>query len=113
MSRETSMTAPQRDLPQEPSGGAAAPAADGDLIMAQVDKAYWLLEGEVHLYAMLAGKKPYPTPVRCVQFASMAQLAAALPEEGGVGALWSINPAIADRLRRDNELIISNAPDHN
>ena len=83
-----------------PNGG------DGDrILLVQVREAYWLLEGEHHLNAMLSGLEPFPTPVRCVRFETEIELNLFLPEGQTLMSLWGINPAIITRLKENNELV--------
>ena len=78
---------------------------DDVIVIAQVNQSYWLLQGERHLSAMLSGLKPFPKPVRCVQFETLPELNVYLPEGLPLSDLWGINPLIIDRLRRENNLL--------
>ncbi|MBP1852489.1 hypothetical protein [Rhizobium halophytocola] len=76
------------------------------ILLARVDSSYWLLDGEPYLTAMLSAQAPYPKPVRCLEFATVAELNAVLPEGQTQGALWGVHPAIIDRLKRHDELVL-------
>lgn len=76
-----------------------------DILLAEVNGGFWLLEGEAHLDAMLANVPGYPTPVGCLRFESDFDLRLFLSARGlAPGALWGIHPAIVARLRRKDEL---------
>ena len=62
------------DQPDDGQGG-----GDG-IVLARIGDAFWLLEGEAHLDAMLTTTDGYPTPVRCIPLASMEALGALLPD---------------------------------
>jgi hypothetical protein len=81
------------------------------IVLAQVGKAYWLLDGETHLDAMLSNVTPYPTPVHCLRFSSMGQLADMLPEGQATDDLWGIHPGIIERLKSKDELIVLDLPE--
>ena len=86
------------DFPDEPN-------AD-KVIIARVGHAFWLLEGEQHFGAMLAGDGSYPKPVTCIAFQSQSHFIDALDAQGvSFHTLWGINPAIIRRLERDAELV--------
>ena len=80
------------------------------ILLGQVANAYWLLEGEEHLDALLSGKAPYPTPVRCLRFSSSIHIQALMPEGQQAGHLWGVHPAIIERLKRRDELMVFTAP---
>lgn len=86
--------------------GAESRNQDKSIVLAQVEKSYWLLEGEPHLYAMLAAQGAYPIPVWCVRFSSVIELNALLPEDRSLSSLWSVHPAVIERLRRNDEMIV-------
>lgn len=90
------------------------PEDDGDdrIILARAKGAFWLLEGERYLNAMLLGREPYPTPVHCIEFQSASDLNLFLLSEGlALTACWGVNPAIIDRLQRRDELVAVSPPD--
>lgn len=76
------------------------------ILLAQVGRAWWLLEGEAHLNALLSNLAPYPKPVRCLRFETELDLRMAMPEGLSPTALWSIHPGIVDRLIRNDELLM-------
>ena len=80
-------------------------APDRGILLAQVANAFWLVDGEPHLDALLAADEPYPTPVHCLQFDSMFDMATATPEGLDPSSLWSVHPAIIERLKRHDEII--------
>lgn len=86
---------------------------DNDLVIfAGTADAYWLLEGEHHLDAILSGTGPYPTPIQCVAFESQFHLSQFLEiHDVNLGSLWAINPAIIKRLNHDDELVKISPPD--
>ncbi|MEM1383688.1 MAG: hypothetical protein AAF713_16745 [Pseudomonadota bacterium] len=82
------------------------PEEPGDrIVLVSVQDAYWLLEGEQHLKAMLSGLSPFPVPVRCITFETAFDLNLFLPDDTPVSGLWGINPLIIERLRRDEVLL--------
>ena len=94
------------DAATTPDGG------DGDrIVLARVDEAYWMLEGERYLNAMLSGREAVPKPVRCLQFRTVFDLGLFLPVGQDLASLWGINPAIVDRLRRNDELVVVEMPE--
>ncbi len=84
---------------QDHSNRVAAPA----ILIAEVEGAYWMLEGDRHLGAMLTGQAPFPTPVCCLRFASSFEFATAL-EGISPTELWNIHPAVVARLERAGDL---------
>lgn len=85
---------------------------EGDrIVLAQVNEAYWMLEGEPYLNAMLSGLDPVPKPVRCLQFRTVFDLGLFLPVGQSLASLWGINPAIVDRLRRNDDLVVVEMPE--
>lgn len=88
--------------PQSPPPGNGS---DQIVIGAAANK-YWLMQGEAHLSAMLAGTDPYPTPVLCVTFQTVEDFEALLNTENvTLESLWNINDAVIARLRRDDEIV--------
>lgn len=84
---------------------------DERMVLAQINQAYWLIKGERHLSAMLSGSAPYPTPVLRIEFDSAGDLNRFLGGDLNPASLWGVNPAIVDRLRRDDELVAVSSPD--
>ena len=90
-----------------PDEGIVPNDGDGDrILLVAVKESYWLLEGEPHLNAMLSGLEPFPKPVRCLRFESEFDLNLFLPDGQSVMTLWGINPAIIQRLKEKNELMV-------
>ncbi|SHN13242.1 hypothetical protein [Roseibium suaedae] len=83
----------------------------GGMLLAQVGNAYWLLEGEEHLDALLNGRDPYPTPVKCLRFSTASHLQSMMPEGQNTGQLWGVHPAIVERVKRRGELMVFTAPE--
>lgn len=75
------------------------------IVLVCCDESYWLLEGDEHLSAMLAGEENYPKPVKMITYASSYDLQIGLPEGISIGKLWSIHPGIIGRLRREKDII--------
>ncbi|MFK7943558.1 MAG: hypothetical protein AB8B85_11685 [Paracoccaceae bacterium] len=94
------------DAEAEPGQG-----GEGRIVLAQVKSAYWLLEGEAYLSALLDKGAPYPTPVQCIDFGTEFDLMRMLPEGQGTGDLWAIHPDIVERLRRQDEIVTVTLPD--
>ncbi|MEL6196536.1 MAG: hypothetical protein AAFT19_01690 [Pseudomonadota bacterium] len=83
-----------------------SPDAEGDrILLAQVEQAFWLLEGEAYLNAMLSGQGPHPKPVQCLRFPSAAAMEDFLSDGPDATSLWRIHPAIVARLERHGELV--------
>ncbi|MEL6478804.1 MAG: hypothetical protein AAFR17_15850 [Pseudomonadota bacterium] len=94
-----------------PDEGIIPNDGEGDrIILVAVKESYWLLEGEPHLNAMLSDMAPFPKPVRCVQFDSEFDLNLFLPDGQNLMGLWGINPAIVERLKKKNELVVIDPP---
>ena len=90
----------------------AEPGPEDDrIILAQINRSFWMLEGERHLTALLANNAPYPAPVHCIGFASEFDLMRMLPEGQSMADLWSIHPDIVARLERNGELVTVSLPD--
>jgi hypothetical protein len=68
------------------------------------EQGFWLLEGADYLTPLLLGTGEHPRPVRLLLLEGAAALAAHLPPGRGPRDLWSINPAVVERLRRDGLL---------
>ncbi|MDO6590549.1 hypothetical protein DS901_18320 [Loktanella sp. D2R18] len=86
-------------------------ADDTGIILVQAEDAYWLLDGESHMSALLSGKAHYPTPVRMVAFDDLMALHAFLTTKNHqLASLWAVHPGIVDRLREDDELVTLTAP---
>lgn len=88
-------------MTQETSDGMATTER---LVLLRINEMYRLHEGYGYLDAMLLGQGGYPVPVICINFRDPFELNSFLercPGERFVG----INPAIADRLRHNDELI--------
>lgn len=85
---------PERDEPGE-----------NRILLVSTGEQYWLLLGEDHIQSMLAGRDEHPRPVLCIVFETIIELQTFLPEGVTVHALWAINPAIVDRMRRQGELV--------
>lgn len=80
--------------------------SDDHVILAQVADTHWVLQGENHLNALLTGQGAYPTPVRSVIFESAAALDVFLQtQDVQLGSLWSVHPAIINRLKSNDELV--------
>lgn len=75
---------------------------DDAILLVTVDERYWLAMGESYMQAMLTGEGPYPKPILCVAFRSMAHMTDHVPS--GVDGLWAIHPDIVGRLRRAGEI---------
>lgn len=94
-----------------PDEGIIPNGGDGDrIVLVAIKQSYWLLEGEPYLNAMLSDSEPFPKPVHCVQFDSEFDLNLFLPDGQSVMNLWGINPAIVERLKRKNELVVIDPP---
>ena len=94
------------DTETTPDGG------DGDrIVLVQVKEAYWMLEGEQYLNAMLLGRESIPKPVHCLRFQSVFDLSLFLPKDRSLASLWGINPAVVERLRRNDELVVVKTPE--
>ena len=78
---------------------------ESEILLVSTGDAYWLLEGEDYLSAMLSTEEYYPKPVRMINYESSYDLQLDLPEGIFTGNLWGINPLIIDRLRRENDII--------
>ena len=96
-----------RDTEDFPSG-----PSDEGVTIAQAGNGFWLLQGDHHLDALLAGKTTYPTPVNLIVFASGIAFDAFLFQHRvQLASLWGIHPAVIERLKRDNEMITLSPPD--
>lgn len=80
------------------------------IVLVCVNDAYWMLEGEPHIKAMLTDLEPFPKPVRCISFENQLDLALFLPKGTVLNDLWGINPLIVARLRDKNQLIEISPP---
>jgi hypothetical protein len=84
---------------------------DDTIVLANVGDAYWLLEGERHLTALLTQDAPYPTPVCTARFPDNVTLDAFLQgQDTQLSSLWSVHPNIINRLKHDEELTVLNPP---
>lgn len=79
---------------------------DRGILLAQLDNQYWLIDGDRHLDAMLSAEAPYPTPVHCLRFSSLAELATSTDDGLDTSTLWSVHPEVVKRLERDDELVV-------
>lgn len=94
-----------------PDAGLIPNEGGGDrIVLVEVNGSFWLLEGERFLNAMLSGLEPFPTPVQCVRFESEFDLNLFLPDGQTLMSLWGINPAIVNRLREKEELVLVQPP---
>lgn len=84
-------------------------ADEHGIVLAQVGPSYWMLSGTDHMDNLLSGEGAYPTPVRCLCFRSESDLEDMLAEDQATSDLWSIHPGIIGRLKRRNELVLTNA----
>lgn len=103
------MTESQSTSPTEISPTASDEAPE--IVLISAEEAFWLVDGEDHLDALLKGPEGYPTPVGCILFPSIAALEAELGVPIKEADMWSIHPAIIARLREDAHLLeITAAP---
>ncbi len=75
------------------------------ILLISTGDAYWILEGEDYLSAMLSDEEFYPKPVRMINYKSSFDLSLDLPDGISTGSLWGINPAIIERLRKLEDII--------
>lgn len=90
------------------------PEARGDpqITLGSVDHStYYLLEGEKFLQQFLLVDGVFPRPVGCIMFKSVINMTTFLGGDVNIADLWQINPAIVDRLRKDNDLLEVDAPE--
>lgn len=66
---------------------------------------YHLFEGEEFLNQLLLVDGEFPCPVRCIHFTSTLELKVFLGEGKNLSHFWAINPAVIDRLRRNEQLL--------
>ena len=87
-----------------------ASTADPIIVLAELDGSYWLVAGEDHLDAMLAGPDGYPTPVGIIHFLNAFALRRELGEGRSTAGLWQVHPNIVARLQKDGHTEEINAP---
>ncbi len=75
------------------------------IVLIATGEAYWLLEGEDYLNAMLSDEEYYPKPVKMINYQSSFDLNMDLPEGISTGSLWGVHPQIIERLRRLKDII--------
>ncbi|MBD8891290.1 hypothetical protein [Roseibium litorale] len=102
------MSMEPQTVEHEPDAGETA-----GVLLGQVGNAYWLLDGEEHLDALLSGQESYPAPVKCLRFSSSFHMQALMPMGQQTGHLWGVHPAIIERLKRRGELMVFTAPEAN
>lgn len=78
---------------------------DPEIVLAEAEGSFWLVNGEDHLDVMLEGPTGYPLPVGIIIFSSQAAMAQNFGPELPVTALWQVNPKVVARLRADNQVI--------
>lgn len=78
---------------------------ESGILLIAIGDAYWLLEGEGYLSAMLSDEEFFPKPVRMINYKSSYDLNMDLPEGISTGGLWGVHPQIIERLRRLKDII--------
>lgn len=78
---------------------------ESGILLVATGSAYWILEGEDYLSAMLSDEEYYPKPVRMINYQSSYDLQMDLPEGIFTGNLWGVNALIIERLRRLKDII--------
>jgi hypothetical protein len=91
-----------RDAPKEPPQDGPPEA---QIVLICVDHSYWMAQGNEYLHPMLAGDEYYPVPVQCFMFEDMLSFRVFAGNEVSFGDLWSINPKIVERLRKQGHLL--------
>lgn len=79
---------------------------DDAILLVEVNQSFWLLDGEAHLDALVSNMAAYPKPVRCLRLQTVAELNDLLPDGVGMSALWAVHPAVAGRLKQNDELTL-------
>lgn len=74
------------------------------IVLAGIGQAFWLIEGEEFLGAMLSGQGSFPTPVICLRCEDAVELQLLIGPDVLLGELWGINPDIIARLERDGHI---------
>jgi len=91
------------DAVNTPRGGDEEPEV---VMLVHANGSYWMYQGEDFIDEVLGKSGYYPKPVRCLMFASSYDLNVYLSRgPARLGDLWSIHPAVVERLRADEELV--------
>lgn len=80
-----------------------------EILLICVEKKHYMAEGEEYLSELLLVDGTFPTPIRCVKFQDAFEFGRITDGTVNLSDLWSINPEIINRLRKDGHLIEMNA----
>ncbi|KIC47733.1 hypothetical protein [Tateyamaria sp. ANG-S1] len=81
-----------------------------DIILLGIEKtSFYMYKGEKFLNQLLLSDGEFPKPVLCVNFETLFDAKRVLGDGFSPATSWAIHPEIIERLRRDDDLIETDA----